>query len=264
MQSQYLHDTHDTHEELYEQAHYAPSMDYPWLNLVIHHLHLYCTGRAVQADIELFSFALSHLFTSIETLYTVALPKLTTVDAVLPEEKMRYYNVWETLKYTLRILERVEILCHLLTNTTVNMLQSLDTTSSQHDMLLEQLTLPMQENLAQETIWADAFLALEEHLHLWQEGYTSLPSFTFALVESASPTLSVLDTSFHAFLKRTLALFGDILPDMRAMSVGDDEAITTCLLDILQQNDEMQVHIDLLVEPIAMLVSQYATALRLR
>lgn len=261
MQSQYLHDTQD---ETYPQMHYATSINYPWLNLVIHHLQLYCAGRAVQAEIEIFSFALSQLFTHVETLYTVALPKLTTVDAVLPEEKIRYYNIWETLKYTLQTLERVEILCHLLNSTIVNMLQNLDNTNPPYDALSEQFVLPTRETLTQETTWADAFFALEEHLHLWQEGYAVLPLFALAFVESGSSSLATIDSSFHVFLKRSLALFGDILPDMRAMSVGDDEAIATCLLDILQQNDEMQVHIDLLVEPIELLISQYAMALRLR
>lgn len=244
--------------------------NYPWLTLIMHHLQSYCDTWLTATDLNMLTFSLEHLFIQIDALYTCVLPTLEideniqvirTVSAEFsPTPQARQYYLWSQLRLILRTLERIEILCHLLNVTVMGIIQMLDQQITDANQLLSN---PINND---DNLWEEAALALEEHMLAWQQNFTITPSLatSCADVVLATHTLEELDKAFQHILERALALFGDILPDLRIIEQGDAETIASCLLDLLQQNDDMLIRIDRVIELLDALIKQYSQAMTTR
>ncbi len=247
--------------------------DYPWLMLIIYNLHTYCGMWLTATDLDTLTFSLGHLFLHIDLLYTSVLPTLESDEnmqkrheplALLP--LFHQYHLWSQLRLTLRTLERIEILCHLLNVTVMGIIQMLDEdTESQRGTVSSHQSSSNAAN-SDENLWEEAALALEEQMLTWQQSYTVTPSLATSCADVVLPahTLEDLDKAFQHILEGALALFGDILPDLRVMQQDNAETIAIRLLDLLQQNDDMLICIDRLIGPLDTLIKQYSQAMTTR
>jgi len=239
-----------------------------------------CFKRSIDAeDMELLGFSLHHLFYSVNLLYRRVLPDLTacTMHAAEGQELTRdlgcQYCVWLHLQEAKRLLERIEPLCQLLNGAIISILASLDALRRlEEEQKAQKLQTPglqerkrqekeqcWQETLAQGR-WELALSILTERLNSWHQSHTKRISFTiqFANLLPHIPTLAHMDTAFDLLLDNAGAIFGEVLQDFQAISVGDDEAMATLLLDLMQKVDQLLLQIDILLEPLHILIRRYA------
>lgn len=241
------------------------------LAIILGQLVAYFTNRAQIDDLDVLSFSLHHLFCRVDFLYNSALPILASWTAatqgrpVQPEVRQ---HIWTQLRTINRTLDRMEPLCHLLSDSTECILESFDLSS-------EMIPLPQEEQAQEEEgpniekgwlqiadpeRWEQAFCAVTQHLLSWQQHHTSLPAFTsqFARLLPTIPALSELDDAFASILDNAGAIFGDILPGFRALLSSDEAMVAALLYDLMQQSDQLLVKFETTLEPMNALIKYYA------
>jgi hypothetical protein len=243
------------------------------LAIILGQLVTYFTNRAHIDDLDVLSFSLHHLFCRVDFLYNRALPALATwtlatqTRPMQPDARQRQ-QVWTQLQTINRALDRMEPLCHLLSDATECILESYDLTS---DMipLADNANSQEQEDptgdkgwlqVIDAERWEQAFSAITQHLLSWQDQHNTLPAFTsqFAHLLATTPTLPELDAAFATILDNAGAIFGDILPGFRAILLADESMVAALLYDLMQQSDQLLVKFDTTLEPINALIKYYA------
>ena len=123
---------------------------------------------------------------------------------------------------------------------------------------------PAYDRLWQEAIaleqWEQAFGSLTEHLRSWHANHGDGRLFTshFPHLADTIPTLAQANAAFALLLANTCSIFEDILPGLRALPAGDDEALATVSLDLMQKADQIYLQGHTLLEPLCCLIKQYA------
>jgi hypothetical protein len=236
------------------------------LAIILGQLVTYFTNRAQIDDLDVLSFSLHHLFCRVDFLYNNALPALagwtaTAQGRSVPPDARQH--IWTQLQTINRTLDRMEPLCHLLSDSTECILESFDLSS-------EMIPLPQEEEeassekgwlqIADPERWEQAFSAVTQHLLSWQQSHTSLPAFTsqFARLLPTIPTLPELDDAFATILDNAGAIFGDILPGFRTLLSSDESMVAALLYDLMQQSDQLLVKFETTLEPMTALIKAYA------
>ena len=245
------------------------------LAIILGQLVTYFTNRARIDDLDVLSFSLHHLFCRVDFLYNNALPALidwmatTRTRPTQPDARQRQH-IWTQLQTINRALDRMEPLCHLLSDATECILESFDLTS---DMI--PLTDPDNEHtqelgeassgkgwlqIVDPERWEQAFSAITQHLLSWQEQHSTSPAFsaTFAHLLPTISTLPELDSAFATILDNAGAIFGDILPGFRAILSADESMVAALLYDLMQQSDQLLVKFETTLEPMNALIKCYA------
>ncbi len=219
---------------------------------------------------EAFTFSLRHLFYATETLYNIALPKLSSALARGEETEQlviqRRFGIWSGLREIEHILQRVEILCRLFSSHTSVMLDALDSTDLQN--------IKNEPAAASKTQGADREATLPRTARHKQSAFTTAPllerlaewrqqanfplSQYFATLQPPLPSLSQGEQAITLFLSSACTIFGAVLPDLLAISVGDDKVTATLLLDLIQQTDLLLLHSHTLLELLPILLHHYA------
>lgn len=256
----------DQRIESEQQAHDAARMVATGgLAIILGQLVAYFTNRAQIDDLDVLSFSLHHLFCRVDFLYNSALPTLASWTAaaqgrsVPPEARQ---HIWTQLQTINRSLDRMEPLCHLLSDSTECILESFDLTS-------EMIPLPQEEEADNEKgwlqitdpeHWEQAFSAVTQHLLSWQQRHTSSPAFIsqFARLLPMIPALPELDDAFATILDNAGAIFGDILPGFRSLLSSDESMVAALLYDLMQQSDQLLVKFETTLEPMNALIKFYA------
>lgn len=243
------------------------------LAIILGQLVAYFTNRAHIDDLDVLSFSLHHLFCRVDYLYNNALPTLaswteTTQERPMqPDMRQRQY-IWTQLQAINRTLDRMEPLCHLLSDSAECILESFDLTSEmiplpENEQAQEQEEANSEKDWLQ-TIdperWEQAFSAVTQHLLSWQQHHATLPSFTsqFAGLLPTTPTLPELDAAFATILDNAGAIFGDILPGFRAILSSDKSMVAALLYDLMQQSDQLLVKFETTLEPMNALIKYYS------
>jgi hypothetical protein len=186
------------------------------------------------------------------------------------EDCIQDQHVWTQLRAIKHTLERMEPLCHLLSDATESILDALDSTngksmSRRHAGAESSLHNDEQgwlQTLNQDR-WDMALTAITESLGQWQESYNHLTPFAtqFGHVSEASadiPNIAQFDAALTVVLDSAGAIFGDIMPGFQAIADEDDEAVATLLFDLMQQSDQLLVQFDSIVEPLQSLIEHFA------
>ncbi len=243
------------------------------LAVIIGQLVAYFHDRADIDDLDVLSFSLHHLFCRVDFLYRNALPvlaELTTGIQGKAKEKLHIRQrqpVWSQLQSINRTLDRMEPLCHLLSDATECILDSLDTTSEIFAVEPNGVDTQAAQHSAEQSLlaidqerWDQSFHAVTQSLLNWQGHQRVLPAFA-AQFTGTLPTVSglvELDAAFATILDCAGAIFGDILPSFRAILVGDDTAVAAHLFDLMQQSDQLLVQFDTTLAPMNTLIKHYA------
>ena len=241
--------------------------DLSGLALALERLKTSFGNRIGTDDREILSFCLQHLFYSIDALYQVTLPELTTGEEQEQQNNPRQrYRTWIFLRETKRLLERTDLLCRLLNSSATSMLDTLDMTTatptfeqSEIDESDPDYAQFWSEALAQEQ-WEQAFTLLTRHLHAWQESHEKLQPFSshFPSLITTIPTLPQANAALSLLLASAESIFSTNLADLRKISTSDDEAIAVVLLDLMQKADQGSVQVGLLIDPLSSLIKHYA------
>lgn len=239
------------------------------LTIALDHFAICVDNRAGTDDLEILSFCLRHLFYSIDALYQVALPELTAhAGQARNSTPQQRYRVWLLLREIKGSLERIKLLCRLLNGAITSILDTLDMAGSQsavEDVELDDSD-PAYDRLWQEAIaleqWEQAFGSLTEHLRGWHAHHEGGQLFTscFSHLADTIPTLAQANTVFALLLENACSIFGGILPGLRAIPPGDDEALATVSLDLMQKADQTYLQGHTLLEPLCCLIKQYAAS----
>jgi hypothetical protein len=240
------------------------------LAIILGQIVAYFTNRAQIDDLDVLSFSLHHLFCRVDFLYNSALPALATWTAAaqgrpVPQEARQH--IWTQLQTINRTLDRMEPLCHLLSDSTECILESFDLNSEliplpQEELMREEVEASSEKGWLQLTDperWEQAFSAVTQHLLSWQQHHSSLPAFTaqFARLLPAIPALPELDDAFATILDNAGAIFGDILPGFRALLASDESMVAALLFDLMQQSDQLLVKFETTLEPMNALIKYY-------
>lgn len=241
------------------------------LAIILGQLVAYFTNRAQIDDLDVLSFSLHHLFCRVDFLYNSALPALaswTTAAQGRSTQPEARQHIWTLLQTINRALDRMEPLCHLLSDSTECILESFDLTG-------EIIPLPQEEQAREEEgarnekawlqitdpeRWEQAFSAVTQRLLSWQQRHTSMPAFIsqFARLLPTIPALPELDAAFATILDNAGAIFGDILPGFRALLSSDESMVAALLYDLMQQSDQLLVKFETTLEPMNALIKYYA------
>ncbi|HEX7736390.1 MAG TPA: hypothetical protein VF458_16165 [Ktedonobacteraceae bacterium] len=258
------------------------------LTTMLKQIGSYFTRQVRDHDLEAISFTLRHLFSRVDFLYRQALPDLERWTMHAPAEKARetFLNqqVWLHLQTVNRTLDRMAPLCHLLSDVIECLLDTLDneevwlrTFEEEETLLLEQIQDPTKkmevsgisrlnravpEPIASDNDgWEHSVATLMDRLLIWQEQHHKLASFLqqFSQPTLSSNSLNELDIAFAILLESAGAIFGDILPNFRAVGPEDKEEISALLFDLMQQSDQMLVQFELTLEPLTSLLRHFAS-----
>ena len=237
------------------------------LAIILGQLVAYFTNRAQIDDLDVLSFSLHHLFCRVDFLYNNALPMLASWTATTqgrPAPPDARQHIWTQLQTINRTLDRMEPLCHLLSDSTECILESFDLSS-------EMIPLPQEEEeetssekgwlqITDPERWEQAFSSITQHLLSWQQSHASMPAFTsqFARLLPTIPELPELDDAFATILDNAGAIFGDILPGFRALLSSDESMVAALLYDLMQQSDQLLVKFETTLEPMTALIKHYA------
>jgi hypothetical protein len=245
------------------------------LAVILGQLVAYFSGRANIDDMDVLGFSLHHLFCRIDMLYCVILPDVlhgSTAEekpAHIIEEYIQDQHLWTQLRAIKHTLERMEPLCHLLSDATESILDALDSTHGKHNARKHADVEPALhddkqnwlETLNQER-WDMALTAITESLGQWQESHSHLIPLTqltqLTDTSASNPTIAQFDTALTVVLDSAGAIFGDIMPGFQAIANEDDEAVATLLFDLMQQADQLLVQFDSIVEPLQILIEYFA------
>lgn len=248
------------------------------LAVILGQLVGYFTDRADVDDMDVLSFSLHHLFCRVDYLYRKALPALQScIEQSLANNPRSRQGIWSELQSINRTLDRMEPLCHLLSDATECILDAFDYSSANSiaDAEEERHTSHPKKNLdasgeqswfsmLDSQRWEQALAALTEGLKSWRQSYRTLVPFTtqFARLVPVPSTLARLDTAFASMLDCAGTIFGEILPGFRAIAVGDEETVAALLFDLMQQSDQLLVQFDMTLEPMNELIKQFAIEVR--
>ena len=259
------------------------------LAVMLGQLVAYFNNRAHIDDLDVLSFSLHHLFCRVDFLYNTTLPALATWTKSLQagqtghpphlahpayrqQDVRQRQQVWTQLQAINRTLDRMEPLCHLLSDAAECVLERFDLSSDilgfaesgkppasprselEHDDQQDWVQIIDMER------WEQAFTAIAQTLFSWQEQHSMLPSFAaqFAHLLPTAPTLPELDAAFATILDSAGAIYGDILPGFRAILSADEAMIAALLYDLMQQSDQLLMKFDTTLEPMNTLIKHYA------
>jgi hypothetical protein len=256
------------------------------LAVILSQMVAYFHRRANIDDLDVLSFSLHHLFCRIDFLYEAALPRLAGLAQAETEtpgqegtpssrQQMNHTQhvrlreqTWTQLQTINRTLDRMEPMCHLLSDATECILERFDASIDMIGFLEEE---PEGRSKAAEPDdddfqiidaerWDHALGAITRSLLSWQAQYSKLTPFTtqFAPLLQAIPMLPEIDAALATILDSAGAIFGDILPGFRAMLESDEAMITALLYDLMQQSDQLLMKFDTTLEPMNMLIKYYA------
>jgi hypothetical protein len=260
---------------LYEQQEHdgARSAATGGLAIILGQLVAYFTNRAHIDDLDVLSFSLHHMFCRVDYLYNNTLPALaswtTTRQArsVQPDARQRQH-IWMQLQTINRALDRMEPLCHLLSDSTECILENFDLTSDMIPLPDDDTTQELGEAISEKgwlqivdpERWEQSFSSVTQHLLSWQQNHATLPTFAsqFARLLPTIPALSELDIAFATILDNAGAIFGDILPGFRAILSSDESMVAALLYDLMQQSDQLLVKFETTLEPMNALIKHYA------
>ncbi|HVB73531.1 MAG TPA: hypothetical protein VNE38_08235 [Ktedonobacteraceae bacterium] len=243
------------------------------LAIILGQLVTYFTNRAHIDDLDVLSFSLHHLFCRVDFLYNKALPALATWTLAaqtqpMQQEARQRQQIWTQLQTINRTLDRMEPLCHLLSDATECILENFDLTSDIIPLADNSNTQAQDESngdkgwlqVIDAERWEQAFSAVTQHLLSWQEQHNTLPALTtqFSHLLPTTPTLPELDAAFATVLDNAGAIFGDILPGFRAILSADESMIAALLYDLMQQSDQLLVKFDTTLEPMNTLIKYFA------
>jgi hypothetical protein len=243
------------------------------LAIILGQLVTYFTNRSHIDDLDVLSFSLHHLFCRVDFLYNKALPALaswtsTTQTRPMQPDARQRQQIWTHLQTINRALDRMEPLCHLLSDATECILESFDLTSDMIPLTDSENSQGPDESTSEKgwlqiidsERWEQAFSAVTQHLLSWQEHHNTMPGFVsqFAHLLPTTPTLPELDVAFATILDNAGAVFGDILPGFRAILSADESMVAALLYDLMQQSDQLLVKFDTTLEPMNTLIKYYA------
>lgn len=258
------------------------------LAVILSQMVAYFHRRANIDDLDVLSFSLHHLFCRIDFLYAIALPRLAALALAetdtpgqegMPfsqQQKQKNHaqyvrhreQIWTQLQTINRTLDRMEPMCHLLSDATECILERFDASLDMIGFLEEEPGIrdkgaePDDDDfqIIDAERWDHALGAITRSLLSWQAQYSKLTPFTtqFAPLLQAIPALSEIDAALATILDSAGAIFGDILPGFRAMLESDEAMITALLYDLMQQSDQLLMKFDTTLEPMNMLIKYYA------
>jgi hypothetical protein len=260
------------------------------LAVILSQMVAYFHRRANIDDLDVLSFSLHHLFCRIDFLYEAALPRLaalTQAETEMPGQEERLSSqqqkqmdhaqyvrhreqVWTQLQAINRTLDRMEPMCHLLSDATECILERFDASIDMIGFLEEEPQGRSKSKAAEPgdddfqiidaERWEHAFAAISRSLLSWQAQYSKLTPFTtqFAPLLQAIPMLPEIDAALATILDSAGAIFGDILPGFRAILQSDEAMIAALLYDLMQQSDQLLMKFDSTLEPMNMLIKYYA------
>lgn len=253
------------------------------LAVVLAQLVAYFSRRADVDDLDVLSFALHHLFCRVDFLYQKALPDLreftipihTPQTPIDTEDMMRRQNIWMQLQTINRALDRMEPLCHLLSDATECILDSFDeaneadyATEPLHEKTDDPTSQAEQDQQADPLLaidavrWEEGLSAIIQNLQRWQKSYSKSDTLQFAIqfarLQPAVSGLKELDTAFATILDSASRIFGTILPGFRTLPVGDDTATAALLFDLMQQSDRLLVQLEATLEPLNALIKHFS------
>ena len=227
-----------------------------WLQPLLEHITAYLGERITHDDLDLLSTSLYHLYSSIDKLYCTILPELASALAFNQEEKQHDYAVWVQLRHSKRMLERIEIVCHLLSGVLTSVLHALDTVDSTREKR-ERKRFSLSATLGARAV---AFAQLQHQLEEWQRCFVEYQPLLLQHSEQilSSSKREIIDKGWGIVLLSAVAIFGDILPDIQGIGEGDDEATATLLLDLAQQTDQILLQTEAMLEPFPLLIKYSA------
>jgi len=257
---------------------------------------LICLGNRIYTDdLDAFSFSLNQLFRRVDFLYREALPGLgaTTAPTITQEQELslqdtliRRQHIWSQLQAIMRTLNRLEPICHLLSDAIEGILDTLDAASdvfsfhagigSLEDVpaagFAQDRGYPIPTGPIDDEQWDSAFSAVLQSLKSWQQSYRTSTSFAiqFSGLNEAAGGLAIpekdhsqevpldrLDAVFVTLLEGACAIFGDILPAFRTSAANDDESTATLLFDLMQQSDHLLLELDATLECLSGLIEDF-------
>lgn len=231
---------------------YAQSLMYTWLQPLLEHIASYLGERVTRDELDLLSMSLYHLYRSIDKLYATTLPALVAA-LVMHENKQKQYAIWIQLRQSKKALERIEILCHLLSGTLTSVLNVLDITTERQESKRFTLSATLGAR-------AVAFAQLQHQLEEWRHRFVEQQPLLLLITEHmpSSAKTEVIERGWGIVLLSAVAIFGDILPDIQGISEGDDEAAAMLFLDLAQQTDQILLQSEAMLEPFPLLIKQHA------
>ena len=240
----------------------------------------YFSAQADVDDLDVLSFSLHHLFCRLDLLFRQALPSLmqatqSSENGQVPSNYLlARQHTWNHLHIINRTLDRMEPLCHLLSDATECILDAFDSSSSMIVASSSEQPPASSSSSEQQSAneqdwppaidqehWQRALTIITESLMRWEACYQNNASFStqFAHVTAiTASSLSQLDSAFATLLDSAGAIFGDILPSFRTVSLADDAAIAALLFDLMQQSDQLLVQFEITLEPINGLLQHFS------
>jgi hypothetical protein len=258
---------------------------------------LACFGNSTYTDdMDALSFSLHHLFHRVDFLYRDALPALeantaTTItvgleqDLSLQDTLIRRQRIWRQLQAIDRALNRLEPICHLLSDAIEGIFDTLDAASDVFSFhvgigsLADTPAAGFAQNKGRsydpvsryaipvepidDERWDSAFSTVHQSLKSWQQSYRACTPFTMQFSDLNVTTgglavlekdhaqkvpLDRLDAAFATLLDSACVIFGDILPAFRTSAANDYEGTATLLFDLIQQSDHLLVQLDATLE----------------
>jgi len=250
-----------------------------------------CLGNSTYIDdIDALSFSLNQLFQRVDFLYRKALPGLgtTTASMITRDQELslqdiliRRQRAWRQLQAITRVLNRLEPICHLLSDAIEGIFDSLDAASNvlSFRVGIGNLAHTPAARFAQERgrgygyviptepiddkRWDSALNVVFQSLKGWQQSYrTCIPFSTqFSELNEAAGGLAIpekdhaqeacldrLDAAFATLLDSACIIFGDILPAFRTSAANDHESTDNLLFDLIQQSDHLLLQLDATLE----------------
>ena len=263
---------------------------------------LACFGSSTYTDdMDALSFSLRHLFHRVDFLYRDALPGLetntaTTItmgleqDLSLQDTLIRRQRIWSQLQAIGRTLNRLEPICHLLSDAIEGILDTLDAAGDVFSFRVgigsladipaagfaQGRTRGYGYAIPTESIdderWDSAFSTVFQSLKSWQQSYRACTPFSMQFSDLNEATgglvspekdhsqevpLDRLDAAFATLLDGACEIFGDILPGFRTNTGNDYEGTATLLFDLIQQSDHLLLQLDATLELLNGLIEDF-------
>lgn len=232
------------------------------LDAVLARLLTHFTGRATKQDVETLDFTLRQLFSATDTLYRVVLAECITSNRQRAPQIDERYHIWDQLQQIENLLERIEPLCYLLSNTISSLLDLLNRTCGLASQPPQQPTqgddpsAPWRSRIAVHTPATNNTSPPVERWRDWHNCQTHSFVQQFANQEPPTSSLEQMDYALGLLRESITTIFGTILPAYQTHS--SDEATATLLFDLGQHIDQVLLHMGVLLEPLRALIAQFA------
>lgn len=254
------------------------------LTLMLQHIGTCLSEQAEQDNLETFSFSLHQLLRRVDSLFGEILPGLdkqaTCQQRDVSREMLRRQQIWLQLQAINRTLDRITLLCHLLSDAIECVLDTLDNADlwlslaqDERTLALKQVRGPLQSQTRQASMtpgpmavagiaerWEQMAPALMDRLRMWREQYHRLLPWKHLVlpVLVVQYHLDELDTAWAIVLDSATAIFGAILPHFRVIGREDREQISALLFDLMQRSDQMLIQFEGIRNPLASLIRYFA------